>query len=868
MDASQATQFDTLWTRCDNPLTILDADVLNLIKRAPFINRQHGPLREGLLHVCCKHGHLDILTELVALFDINVDCRNIDDDTALHYAARRRFINEALLLLNAGADVNATNSTRDTALHLAVKAADSTLCEALISKGANVMLRNSDNQTPVDIADQISNTAFLSRTNLMDFAANVEACRHGEVTLARAKWLVTKSFAINALNPQGKTALYRALEQKQWEAAKLLLDNGATALIQPPDADSVLYLALESDTSDMIESILQQPFSKEDVNAASARYWPVLHEALTREWYTAATLLIQRGADINVAVHPGDTLLHYAVQRGSTHGVQQLLDTGADPNATNSSQNTPLHLAAKGSNVLVCKMLVSKGADHTLQNSDNQTPADIADVTNNAELSLYFNAVEFTANMEACQRGDMTLSTARWLVSMNFPVNDTNAQGKTALYRALEQKQWEAAKFLLDNGATALIHPPDSDSCLHLALESDTSDIIESILQQPFKTETVNEPSARYRPLLHEALARKWGGAAMLLIHLGADINAAHAGDSPLHIAATHKSPAMLLYLAWCGADFTKTDDRQRTPLDIFHWHHDVYELLSVFNTTEAQNNETFLKSFVFLAVELKNRPLVEIAVTDVSLQVLLLTDQAAFNRLLCLACKQKSIAMELLIQFCNKQPWNKMVAAIDGATCVDKKTALQWAIKRRCVESVKFLTRFPPVLRNVSQRFKTRTCGNVALQDAITGRNIEIVRVMLQANVDIGHLLHHSITKRKNSNVSLLLLEHGASVKAKPRDRDRLTALHRAIIYRQWPVVQYFLDHSEHWQMIHTVAEHGLTVLHDAVFARNLALVRKLCCHQVAINSQIIDGKWRLSRLGGWTPLHLAVVADRNSRG
>ena len=138
----------------------------------------------------------------------------------------------------------------------------------------------------------------------------------------------------------------------------------------------------------------------------------------------------------------------------------------------------------------------------------------------------------------------------------------------------------------------------------------------------------------------------------------------------------------------------------------------------------------------------------------------------------------------------------------------------------------------------------------------------------MLQANVDIRLLLHHSIMRPKNSDVSLLLLQHGASVKSKPGDRHRLTVLNRAIIYRQWPVVQYLLDQSQHQQLIDSHSR--CAWLHTAArrcVGKKLALVSKLCRHQVAINSQLADGRtWQLPcSLGGSTPLHLAVRAERS---
>ena len=90
-------------------------------------------------------------------------------------------------------------------------------------------------------------------------------------------------------------------------------------------------------------------------------------------------LLIDRGANVNVAHRHRARPLHYAVNN-HPELVQMLLDAGADPNATVDDDSTVLHLALRSrlTGRAVVQALLSAGADVNLRDNSGKTPLDSA----------------------------------------------------------------------------------------------------------------------------------------------------------------------------------------------------------------------------------------------------------------------------------------------------------------------------------------------------------------------------------------------------------------------------------------------------------------------------------------------------------
>ena len=112
------------------------------------------------------------------------------------------------------------------------------------------------------------------------------------------------------------------------------------------DGRTPLHFANESmQASNMVTLLLELGA---DVNVASSTGRTILHESILRGSCTAEHLniLLAYGANIEARDEHGWTPLHYAAYLGHVNVVQQLLYYGANPVATDRQGRTPMHVTA------------------------------------------------------------------------------------------------------------------------------------------------------------------------------------------------------------------------------------------------------------------------------------------------------------------------------------------------------------------------------------------------------------------------------------------------------------------------------------------------------------------------------------------
>ena len=116
-----------------------------------------------------------------------------------------------------------------------------------------------------------------------------------------------------------------------------------------------------------------------------------LHRALGGGFHECAELLIEKGADPNVADSLKRTSLHWAAMAPAPGNVPccELVFAKGDGEGmmakTTKSGSTPLHSAAGTNRPEAVKFLVSKGADQAAKDEDEMTPYDLAKVSPCAE---------------------------------------------------------------------------------------------------------------------------------------------------------------------------------------------------------------------------------------------------------------------------------------------------------------------------------------------------------------------------------------------------------------------------------------------------------------------------------------------------
>ncbi len=141
--------------------------------------------------------------------------------------------------------------------------------------------------------------------------------------------LVDYGYDINAVNHEGRSALYQAVANRRFETAKKLLQHGADPNVKPADSPSLIALVMEN---------------------ANGRY-----DAL---WYMVKPL-VEKGADINAVTPNNQSLfmlatafddLEMAIWAGRKCDNIKLKDTDG---------NTPLHIALKGKKPKVIRYVLS-----------------------------------------------------------------------------------------------------------------------------------------------------------------------------------------------------------------------------------------------------------------------------------------------------------------------------------------------------------------------------------------------------------------------------------------------------------------------------------------------------------------------------
>ncbi len=382
--------------------------------------------------------------------DVNV--RQADGATALHWAAHRDDPETAELLIRAGADLDAANDYGVTPLSLACTNGSFAMVQKLLKAGANP---NSVQQT--------GETAIMT------------ASRTGNVEVV--KLLLVHGADVNGQEARrGQTALMWAVEQKHPEIARALIEHGADVHALSKRGFTPFLFAAQQGNVDSVRALLAAGV---DVNETSSEWGSALVAATARGHEELSLFLLEEGADPNAADGTGFTALHYAVLKGfavlssvPAHlGINShlhrpnmmelakvLLAGGANPNARSGKRlrlrgsigsprvsmpgATPLLLASAAADPSLVRRLIEGGADVRLATETNMTPlmaaAGLAHRVDRPTKEEYRSALEI----------------ARLLVKEGADVDAVGENGWTALHGAAYIGSDGIVQLLVDSGAT------------------------------------------------------------------------------------------------------------------------------------------------------------------------------------------------------------------------------------------------------------------------------------------------------------------------------------------------------------------------------------------------------------------------------
>jgi ankyrin repeat protein len=397
-------------------------------------------------------------------------------------------------LLAQKADVNAKQADGATALHWAVYRGDAALTGLLLQAGANPRAANSEGATPLSLAGLSGNAAIVE--SLLTAGADPnERLPRGETALMMAsrtgnaavvKLLLERGADVNAKEAlRGTTALMWAADQGHVEAIKLLVAGGAdvAARSNPAPRGRTAYLgkandprrsnrALQAAAAGATRAEIERLSSKDERNAdqpAQAQGQPAEaqqaqpaprqaprreEEDLTAGGLTplvyaaransidAVTALLEGGADIDQATGYGWSPLLVATQNRFYQLGSFLLDKGADPNTANNGGWTPLYLAVDNRNI--------EGGDYPVRKGDMN------------HLDFIKKLLDKGADVNARMKDSTetrTVFTNQWL----------DEDGATAFLRASQSSDLEVMRLLLAHGADPKIATVGDVTALQVA---------------------------------------------------------------------------------------------------------------------------------------------------------------------------------------------------------------------------------------------------------------------------------------------------------------------------------------------------------------------------------------------------------------
>ena len=195
--------------------------------------------------------------------------------------------------------------------------------------------------------------------------------------LALVEKIVRKGVSVNKLDKwdiEGSryprwAPLHIAARSGALEMVELLLRLGANVDIRVPEINIIIhtYMIIHIDLMTPLEIVLY--YNAEEISlpvlellvegGASINHMDkygrtALHWAVVKNYQIAATLLLDRGADVNAQLHSGgvfewhaDTPLHEAVHDNNLRMIELLLSRGANMTASGPKGLSPLHLAAR-----------------------------------------------------------------------------------------------------------------------------------------------------------------------------------------------------------------------------------------------------------------------------------------------------------------------------------------------------------------------------------------------------------------------------------------------------------------------------------------------------------------------------------------
>lgn len=447
------------------------------------------PNREGYdtpLACAIENSHYDIMEWLLERgADPNLVCEGKPDgleSVAPLYAAsclnsEARFTKA---LIKHGANIDWTRSGGQwTTWHAAYGSVDT--MSLLLENGADINATNVDNTTAlmfaVDNKTKKSVEFLLKQTNPK---ADLEVIQHGDPTT---------------------TALHIACsEDYNADILKLLLEAGADVNSPRSDGDSPLNLLLCFNAKDCevgVEMILKR---RPNLELPNSRGDTVLHFIGSATPLSVVMRLVEEGAPVNTTNQRGFTPLASMIDAGNTIAARYLTTVkGVDCKVYHPDFGSILLMAAAKSTLEVVRQLVRAGAEHDVVDPEfgesvlysaigNENRKECRKITRYLveELGVDVNAVsgKWVCPLLRVVCEERENSMLKYLLRHGALVDQADTLGRKAVHWAAIRRNLDHLKTLVESGADISATDNFGRTPLHFAASQKTTETVRYILEK------------------------------------------------------------------------------------------------------------------------------------------------------------------------------------------------------------------------------------------------------------------------------------------------------------------------------------------------------------------------------------------------
>jgi ankyrin repeat protein len=346
----------SLIEECSKP----DADlavVVKMVESGENIRQIYRYDYSTPLSMACKNGRLDIVKYLVS--------KGALDDRGFIIALNQSVDskkNEIVQFLLDQKKVPAKDQYE--VLRTAINAGNLDIFKSLIESGMDISVRKGDEPEILAYAISCKKNEFARYLLEKGASANsesgnglsllIEAVRNDDA--ADVSLLIEYKAIVSKTDKKGRTALTYALEHGNREIIAMLVKKGADINNEESDA---LYSAVESKNIEYTRFLLDLGADPNKKN--SLRKTPLMQSA-TSGSLKILQLLVSAGAHLDDQ-YDSRTALIYALDNRREECAAYLVSQGADLNAIDANRQSPLKWAIERNLFDVARIMIQKGAD-------------------------------------------------------------------------------------------------------------------------------------------------------------------------------------------------------------------------------------------------------------------------------------------------------------------------------------------------------------------------------------------------------------------------------------------------------------------------------------------------------------------------